>query len=80
MAKNNLLKISEPQMGYTLDFNASRVKAKPFIKWAGGKSRLLADMAKLFPPKAQIGRYFEPFLLRKHIAFSHHIFTTIVFG
>lgn len=60
--RKNLLKISEPQMGYALDFRNTRVKAKPFIKWAGGKSQLLPDMSKLFPPKDQIGRYFEPFL------------------
>ncbi len=60
--KVKLLKISEPQMGYALDFNNTRVKAKPFIKWAGGKSQLLPQMSKLFPPKDQINRYFEPFL------------------
>ncbi len=60
--KVKLLKFSEPQMGYALDFPGSRVKARPFIKWAGGKSQLLPEMAKLFPPKDQINRYFEPFL------------------
>lgn len=60
--KSFLLKISEPQIGYALDFANERVKSKPFIKWAGGKSKLLTDMARLFPPKQQIGRYFEPFL------------------
>jgi DNA adenine methylase len=60
--KFKLLKISEPQIGYALDFNNTRVKAKPFIKWAGGKSQLLPNMSKLFPPREQIGTYFEPFL------------------
>ncbi|RJP47946.1 MAG: DNA adenine methylase [Anaerolineaceae bacterium] len=49
-------------MGYSLDFGNTRVKAKPFIKWAGGKAQLLPQMSNLFPPKDQIGRYFEPFL------------------
>lgn len=49
-------------MGYALDFNNTRIKSKPFIKWAGGKSQLLPVMSGLFPPKQQIGRYFEPFL------------------
>lgn len=62
MKKQKLLKISEPQIGYALDLNNARIKSKPFIKWAGGKSQLLPDMSKLFPPKQQIGRYFEPFL------------------
>jgi len=60
--KVKLLKISEPQMGYGLDFPSTRIKSKPFIKWAGGKSKILPQMAKLFPPKDQINRYFEPFL------------------
>jgi len=33
---------------------------KPFIKWAGGKSRLLAQYEPFFPPSFR--RYFEPFL------------------
>lgn len=60
--KIKLLKISEPQLGYALDFANTRVKAKPFIKWAGGKSQLLPEISKRLPPKNQIGRYFEPFL------------------
>jgi len=32
--RSSLLKISEPQMGYALDFGNTRVKARPFIKWA----------------------------------------------
>lgn len=34
--------------------------ATPFLKWAGGKSRLLADFDRYFPEK--FGTYFEPFL------------------
>lgn len=36
------------------------VKAKPFLKWAGGKQQLLEQYDPLFPSK--IERYFEPFL------------------
>lgn len=36
--------------------------ARPFIKWAGGKSRLMPEIAKRFPPRDGIRGYFEPFL------------------
>ncbi len=39
-----------------------RAKARPIIKWAGGKSQLLPAMSGLFPPREKIKRYFEPFL------------------
>ncbi len=35
------------------------VPAKPFVKWAGGKTQLLGDLASRAP--AAFGRYFEPF-------------------
>lgn len=34
--------------------------ARPFIKWAGGKTQLLPELLKRVPPK--FGRYFEPFI------------------
>ncbi len=33
-----------------------------FLKWAGGKGRLLAQLETLFPPTRSYQRYFEPFL------------------
>ena len=33
----------------------------PFVKWAGGKGRLLSELDKLIPN--QFDRYFEPFLV-----------------
>jgi len=37
-----------------------RRDAEPVLKWAGGKSRLLPQLAPLFPER--FGRYYEPFL------------------
>lgn len=36
--------------------------AAPFLKWAGGKSRLLGQYGPYLPRPGQFGRYFEPFL------------------
>ena len=38
----------------------NRPLVKPFLKWAGGKSQLLNDLAKLCPNN--IRKYYEPFL------------------
>lgn len=37
-----------------------RLEARPFLKWAGGKSQLLADILDRFP--ANFGTYHEPFV------------------
>jgi DNA adenine methylase len=39
--------------------------AKPFLKWVGGKTQLLAQFDSLLPSALRAGlvkRYFEPFL------------------
>ena len=41
------------------------IKAKPFLKWAGGKSQLLEKFQELYPKELREGRinyYYEPFL------------------
>jgi DNA adenine methylase len=42
-----------------------RVKARPFLKWAGGKSQLLEKFQTLYPPELSEGKiknFYEPFL------------------
>lgn len=36
--------------------------ARPFLKWAGGKTQLLTQLARFYPPKGSVKRYVEPFL------------------
>jgi DNA adenine methylase len=38
-----------------------RIRTRPFLKWAGGKTRLLSVLRRSVPP-APFGRYFEPFV------------------
>jgi DNA adenine methylase len=40
----------------------ARVAVTPFVKWAGGKGQLLAQLEPFFPPPGSYVRYFEPFL------------------
>lgn len=47
------------------EFTQETVKAKPFLKWAGGKSQLLDDIRRRLPSDLQdsyITRYVEPFI------------------
>lgn len=48
------------ELGKRVYHREHEVKAEPFVKWAGGKSQLLAQYAPLFPP--QYNNYLEPFL------------------
>src|SRR5262245_30589620 len=42
--------------------SAARPQARPFLKWAGGKGQLVAQLRPLLPPSFGRGRYFEPFV------------------
>jgi DNA adenine methylase len=37
-------------------------EARPFLKWAGGKSQLLEQFGPLLPPRSSYRRYIEPFV------------------
>lgn len=40
--------------------DAKRTEARPFLKWVGGKTSSIAQLAQFFP--SEVDRYFEPFL------------------
>jgi DNA adenine methylase len=47
------------------DFEQLPAKAKPFLKWAGGKGRLLSQLNKFYPKELLSGKidsYIEPFI------------------
>ena len=58
MLKTNVLKEAEPR--YSLRSSSNLYPPKPFLKWAGGKTQLLAEILKRIP-KIE-GRYYEPFI------------------
>lgn len=46
-----------------IDFGGvTRPCARPFIKWAGGKSRILGKLLPMLPPGADLMRHVEPFM------------------
>jgi len=50
-------------MGLMTDSTPSRVaNARPFLKWAGGKSRLISQYEEYLPDPDSIQRYYEPFI------------------
>lgn len=55
-----MTEIREPQLGFQIGISDVYVHAKPFLKWAGGKQKLLSQFAPHFPDS--VSRYFEPFL------------------
>lgn len=57
-----LARIREEQlaMPFLQTVELRRVEARPFLKWAGGKSSLLGQFDQLFP--RFVDRYIEPFV------------------
>jgi DNA adenine methylase len=52
----------KPRMLGSLRAVAPPPSATPFIKWAGGKGQIFAELQKFFPPPVEGATYFEPFL------------------
>lgn len=54
--------MDEPQIAYDFETASHQIKAKPFIKWAGGKWQLMPVLRPHFPSFQKVANYFEPFL------------------
>lgn len=48
------LSAAEPEEGVSF--------VRPFLKWAGGKTQLLSQLAQFYPRRGTVERYVEPFL------------------
>jgi DNA adenine methylase len=59
-------KISEVQLAYKIGLPVEQTgRARPFLKWAGGKGQLLATLEKFFPQEMRAGtikKYAEPLI------------------
>lgn len=59
-------KVSDVQMAYQVGLSVTQIpRAKPFLKWAGGKGQLLVTLEKFFPQEMRdgsISKYAEPFI------------------
>ena len=53
----------KPEDGRTLRYeDKPSSKAKPFLKWAGGKGQLLSEIQRHYPFDEKINKYAEPFV------------------
>lgn len=55
----------KPRANTDIVNSVERIKAKPFLKWAGGKTQLLSQFEAYYPESLQLGKikkYIEPFI------------------
>jgi DNA adenine methylase len=62
--------MTQPKLPGVTKVKFAGKSAAPILKWAGGKSRLLAQFESHFPPTGSYKRYFEPFLGGAAVFFS----------
>jgi DNA adenine methylase len=54
--------LKETTLAYIVPTMTLTPKARPIIKWAGGKSQLISTFAPYFPHRDEIRHYYEPFI------------------
>jgi DNA adenine methylase len=54
--------VKEVSVPYAVPMPTFTARAKPVIKWAGGKSQLIAAFTPYFPDRTEVRRYYEPFI------------------
>jgi DNA adenine methylase len=55
-------KLKEASLAYVAPTVTLATRAKPVIKWAGGKAQLISAFAPYFPNRDEIRHYYEPFI------------------
>lgn len=58
--------------------SSTKQPLKPFLKWAGGKRRLIAQYQAYFPDFQEINRYYEPFIGGGAIFFHYRPQTAVL--
>lgn len=69
MPVNSMTSQHAPLPPNPLSYNRSQVPAKPFLRWAGGKSRVVQHLLKYLPIEEPV-TYWEPFLGAAALYFS----------
>jgi DNA adenine methylase len=57
-----VLQLRRSESSLRAEMPEERARAAPFLKWAGGKTTLLAELLRHVPPRPTLHRYHEPFV------------------